>query len=222
MGKKLDTIADTAPKSQMKHLDVIEGKIKEVGLVSPKAELDVLYSFLNKYRNKDILSDKDLNEASKDVIKALGYHVHRRFLRIGKKAYETIADTKDSNGKSYAELIVYGQYQLTSDIIKQKIKEVTNGGDKLSPQLLLSIIEPHINYQLQRSQDTAIGGVDSDVAYMSSMKKYIGDQLKKHPDLKGKYDTKKMTAPKEVFGAYNNLMQELYGKGNERSYRKRR
>lgn len=167
---------------------------------------------------KDEFNEEEAKQLADKLYDSLGYHIHKRFLKIDDDNYERLKKIKDPNGNPYMDIVADYHTGLNRRKL-QKTLARRKTGNKITLEGLQKLLEEPIGHHAQK---VTTGLIDkehlTDPENMGKVKGAIDAIVKDFKLNKDIYDTSKMYTPEEVVNAYMRVVQEEYPKRKSRTH----
>ncbi len=173
-----------------------------------------------KYKDKDGVEhfkeefdQKDAEKLADKLYDALGYHLHKRFLKIPEDNYQKLKQIKDSNGNPYVDMITEYHFDLNRKDLRK-----TLGRKKKKNKISMDKIQKILDEPVQRHAGRIQRGILdkehlTDPKNMNKLKGAIDEIVKDFKLDSEEFDTKEMYNPQEVLQTYVSLASKHYAKG---------
>ncbi|MEK6969979.1 MAG: hypothetical protein AABW48_06135 [Nanoarchaeota archaeon] len=161
---------------------------------------------------KDEFNEEEAKKLADKLYDSLGYHIHKRFLKIDDDNYERLKKIKDPNGNPYLDIVAeyhtgLNRKQLQKGLARKKT------GNKITLEGLQKLLEEPIGHHAQKVTHGLLDKEHlSDPENMDKVKGAIDAIVNEFKLNKDNYDTSKLYTPQEVLNTYLGLVQEHYSK----------
>ncbi len=161
---------------------------------------------------KDEFNEEEAKKLADKLYDSIGYHIHKRFLKMGADQFEKLKAIKDPNGNPYLDIVAeyhtgLNRRQLQKGLARKKT------GNKITLEGLQKLLEEPVK---QHAQRVTTGLLDkehlTDPENMGKVKGAIDAIVREFKLDKDDYDTSKMYTPEHVLKTYLGLVQEHYSK----------
>lgn len=161
---------------------------------------------------KDEFNEEEAKQLADKLYDSLGYHIHKRFLKIDDDNYERLKKIKDPNGNPYMDIVAeyhtgLNRRQLQKGLARKKT------GNKINLEGLQKLLEEPISHHAQKVTHGLLDKEHlTDPENMGKVKGAIDAMVKEFKEDKEEYNTSTMYTPEDVLNKYLGLVRKHYTK----------
>ncbi len=188
------------------HIDQISSAVTDTYLAHAKYEKNGVTHYKDEFTREEAeaLGDK--------LYDALGFHLHRRYLKMDAKGYEALKQIKDPNGNPYIDVFTEYHFEIDRKGLKKHLGQ-KKANNKITIKDLQGILEP----QIQKHANKSIEGIISkeglrDPENRDQVKGAIEGIIKEYNENPEEYELETMD-PQKMVSTYAGLAQKHYRKG---------
>lgn len=162
---------------------------------------------------KDEFEQEDAKQLADKLYDSLGYHIHRRYLKMPEEGYKRLKEIKDPNGNPYVDMITEYHFDLKRKDLKDHFGKKKKGNE-INMRMLQKLLEEPVRKHAGKIQK---GLLDKKHLYdpknMGKLKGAIDEIVKEFKLDADEINTSEMYDPGEVLRTYMDLAQTHYVKG---------
>lgn len=161
---------------------------------------------------KDEFTREEAEALGDKLYDALGFHLHRRYLKVDEKGYEALKAYKDPNGKPYIDTFTEYHFEIDRKGLKRSLGEKKNGNKITVAGLQQLLKEP-----VQKHATKSLSGIVSkehltEPEHREMVKGAIEGIIKEYQENPDDYDLDRMD-PRTLASTYVDLARKHYRKG---------
>lgn len=164
-------------------------------------------------RFRDEFDEKEAHQLADKLYDGIGYHIHRRFLKMDKEGFDQLKKIKDPNGNSYMDIVSEYHTGMKRHDLKKMLGRKKKG-NRITLEGLQKILEQPIG---QHAQRVTFGLLDKehlrDPKNAGKMKGAIDEIIKEFKLDQNTYNTAEMYDHQEILNTYVHLVKQHYTKG---------
>lgn len=198
--------------SEEQHIDQISSALTDTYLTHAKYKKDGVDHYKEEFTREEAeaLADK--------LYDALGYHLHRRYLKIDEKGFEALKKIKDSNGNPYIDVFTQYHFDIDRKGLKRHLGR-KKGGNEISVSSLQELLQEPVRKHTSKAVEGIISKEHlSDPENRDLVKGAIEGIIKEYNENPEEYELERMD-PGRLVNTYINLAAKHYRKGAHGSKR---
>lgn len=162
---------------------------------------------------KEEFEQEDAKQLADKLYDSLGYHIHRRYLKMPEEGYKRLKEIKDPNGNPYVDMITEYHFELKRKDLKDTFGKKKKG-NKINMSMLQELLEEPVKKHAGRIRRGILDKEHlTDPKNMSKLKGAIDEMVKEFKLDAEEINTSGMYDPNEVLQTYIALAQRHYLKG---------
>lgn len=187
-------------------IDQIASALTDTYLTHAKYDKDGVTHYKEEFTREEAeaLGDK--------LYDALGFHLHRRYLKIDEKGYESLKNIKDPDGKPYIDIFTEYHFEIGRKQLKKSLAKKKTGN-----MISIASLQELLQEPVQKHATKAIEGIISkehlrEPENREMVKGAIEGIIKEYQENPEDYELDRMDHGRLV-GTYIGLAQKHYRKG---------
>lgn len=162
---------------------------------------------------KDEFNEEEAKQLADKLYDSIGYHIHKRFLKMDDDNYERLKKIKDPDGNPYLDIAAEYHTGLNRRQLQKGLAQKKTG-NKITLEGLQKLLEDPIEHHAKRVRTGLVDKAHlADPENMDKVKGAIDAMVKEFKENKDNYDTSAMYTPEDVVNKYISLVRKHYSKG---------
>ncbi len=161
---------------------------------------------------KDEFTKQEAEQLADKLYDTLGYHLHRRYMKMDEKGYNELLKIKDANGNPYIDTITEHHFQLKRGDLKRRLAR-KESGNKLTLPAIQQTLEQHIGHHAEQARTGILTREHlQEPKHRKQLEGAIEGIVREYHEPSEDYELGGMSH-QELLGTYLHLAQKHYRKG---------